>query len=104
MLISSLCSVELYKMVCEHNETGVNINISAVMLPQDAGSSLESILASNRSGNVLVPSMIYGLSSHFQYNNALKYAVNYSNSFNRSFLSALKYALNVASNVEQKSK
>ncbi|XP_028553141.1 signal peptide peptidase-like 5 isoform X1 [Dendrobium catenatum] len=43
---------ELYKMVCERNETGVNINISAVMLPQDAGASLENILASNRSVTV----------------------------------------------------
>lgn len=32
---------ELYKMVCDGNETDLNINIPAVMLPQDAGASLE---------------------------------------------------------------
>lgn len=35
---------ELYKMVCDSNETELNINIPAVMLPQDAGASLESNL------------------------------------------------------------
>ncbi|KAG0457422.1 hypothetical protein HPP92_022579 [Vanilla planifolia] len=35
---------ELYKMVCERNETDLEINIPAVMLPQDAGASLENIL------------------------------------------------------------
>ncbi|KAI3873443.1 hypothetical protein MKW98_008095 [Papaver atlanticum] len=33
---------ELYKMVCETNETDVDIHIPAVMLPQDAGLFLES--------------------------------------------------------------
>uniref|UniRef100_A0A5B7A898 Putative signal peptide peptidase-like 4 n=1 Tax=Davidia involucrata TaxID=16924 RepID=A0A5B7A898_DAVIN len=32
---------ELFKMVCEANETDVDIRIPAVMLPQDAGASLE---------------------------------------------------------------
>ncbi|OIW21426.1 hypothetical protein TanjilG_03460 [Lupinus angustifolius] len=32
---------ELFKMVCEDNETDVNIGIPAVMLPQDAGINLE---------------------------------------------------------------
>lgn len=40
---------ELYKMVCDRNETNFNINIPAVMLPQDAGISLESILDSQHS-------------------------------------------------------
>ncbi|XP_042471030.1 signal peptide peptidase-like 4 [Zingiber officinale] len=35
---------ELYKMVCDRNETGLNISIPAVMLPQDAGASLETSL------------------------------------------------------------
>ncbi|KAJ6879418.1 signal peptide peptidase-like 4 [Populus alba x Populus x berolinensis] len=34
---------ELFKMVCEVNETDVKIGIAAVMLPQDAGASLEKI-------------------------------------------------------------
>lgn len=33
---------ELYKMVCDTNETNLNINIPAVILPQDAGLNLES--------------------------------------------------------------
>lgn len=32
---------ELYKMVCDGNETDLNIKIPAVMLPQDAGANLE---------------------------------------------------------------
>lgn len=32
---------ELFKMVCEVNETDVDIGIPAVMLPQDAGLNLE---------------------------------------------------------------
>ncbi|XP_063944482.1 signal peptide peptidase-like 2 isoform X2 [Daucus carota subsp. sativus] len=35
---------ELYKMVCEPDETDLDIHIPAVMLPQDAGSSLEKLL------------------------------------------------------------
>ncbi|KAF7152426.1 hypothetical protein RHSIM_Rhsim01G0159800 [Rhododendron simsii] len=35
---------ELFKMVCEANETDVDIRIPAVMLPQDAGISLEESL------------------------------------------------------------
>ncbi|XP_072967540.1 signal peptide peptidase-like 4 [Typha angustifolia] len=35
---------ELYKMVCDQNETDLNIKIHAVMLPQDAGVSLEKII------------------------------------------------------------
>ncbi|KAK4786526.1 hypothetical protein SAY86_010359 [Trapa natans] len=34
----------LFKMVCEANETDININIPAVMLPLDAGESLEKLL------------------------------------------------------------
>ncbi|KAK7394759.1 hypothetical protein VNO78_15297 [Psophocarpus tetragonolobus] len=33
---------ELFKMVCEQNETDVDIGIPAVMLPQDAGENLEN--------------------------------------------------------------
>lgn len=35
---------ELYKMVCEPDETDIDIRIPAVMLPQDAGTSLEKML------------------------------------------------------------
>ena len=55
----TLCSVsngvfslaaELYKMVCEPDETDLDIHIPAVMLPHDAGLSLENILMNNSSG------------------------------------------------------
>ncbi|KAF1889537.1 hypothetical protein Lal_00024864 [Lupinus albus] len=38
---------ELFKMVCEVNETDVNIGIPAVMLPQDAGINLEKHIKNN---------------------------------------------------------
>ncbi|KAM1584853.1 signal peptide peptidase-like 2 isoform X1 [Malus sylvestris] len=38
---------ELYKMVCEPDETALDIHIPTVMLPQDAGSTLEKMLMSN---------------------------------------------------------
>ena len=43
-------SAELFKMVCEANETDVEIGIPSVMLPQSAGMSLEESLLSNSSG------------------------------------------------------
>lgn len=43
---------ELYKMVCEPDETDLDIHIPAVMLPQDAGTSLEKMLTSNSSGKL----------------------------------------------------
>ncbi|XVF10582.1 hypothetical protein REPUB_Repub07fG0195000 [Reevesia pubescens] len=43
---------ELYKMVCEPDETDLDIHIPAVMLPQDAGASLEKMLTSNSSVSV----------------------------------------------------
>ncbi|GMJ00323.1 SIGNAL PEPTIDE PEPTIDASE-LIKE 2 [Hibiscus trionum] len=43
---------ELYKMVCEPDETDLDIHIPAVMLPQDAGTSLEKMLTSNSSVSV----------------------------------------------------
>ncbi|GMP96300.1 hypothetical protein CsSME_00045000 [Camellia sinensis var. sinensis] len=42
---------ELYKMVCEPDETDLNIHIPAVILPQDAGTSLEKMLMNSSSGN-----------------------------------------------------
>lgn len=48
---------ELYKMVCDPDETDLDIHIPAVMLPQDAGTSLEKMLISNSSGK------LYSLSS-----------------------------------------
>jgi hypothetical protein len=43
---------ELYKMVCEPDETDLDIHIPAVMLPQDAGSSLERMLINSSSVSV----------------------------------------------------
>ncbi|KAL7238910.1 hypothetical protein ACSBR2_004914 [Camellia fascicularis] len=43
---------ELFKMVCEVNETDVEIGIPAVMLPQDAGASLEKSIINNSSVTV----------------------------------------------------
>ncbi|PSS11398.1 Signal peptide peptidase-like [Actinidia chinensis var. chinensis] len=40
---------ELYKMVCEPDETDLDIHIPAVMLPQDAGASLEKMLMNSSS-------------------------------------------------------
>ncbi|KAF8380221.1 hypothetical protein HHK36_027703 [Tetracentron sinense] len=37
----------LFKMVCERNETDLDIRIPAVMLPQDAGASLENNMKNN---------------------------------------------------------
>ena len=37
-------------MVCEENETDVDIGISAVMLPQDAGLNLERHIKNNSMG------------------------------------------------------
>lgn len=43
---------ELYKMVCEPDETDLDIRIPAVMLPQDAGASLEKMLMNSSSVSV----------------------------------------------------
>ncbi|KAH1109412.1 hypothetical protein AAZX31_04G021700 [Glycine max] len=43
---------ELYKMVCEPDETDLNICIPAVMLPLDAGTRLEKMLATTSSVSV----------------------------------------------------
>ncbi|XP_059444159.1 signal peptide peptidase-like 2 isoform X2 [Corylus avellana] len=43
---------ELYKMVCEPDETDLDIRIPAVMLPQDAGASLEKMLTNSSSVSV----------------------------------------------------
>lgn len=47
-----LLFAELYKMVCEPDETDLDILIPAVMLPQDAGTRLEKMLMSTSSGEV----------------------------------------------------
>lgn len=43
---------ELYKMVCDPDETDLDIHIPAVMLPQDAGSSMEKLLLERSSVSV----------------------------------------------------
>jgi hypothetical protein len=46
VLISSVCLLaELYKMVCDQNETDLDINIPAVLLPKDAGTILKGLLS-----------------------------------------------------------
>lgn len=39
-------------MVCEKNESDVDIGIPAVMLPQDAGTNLENVLKNNSTGTL----------------------------------------------------
>lgn len=41
-------------MVCDPDETDLDIHIPAVMLPQDAGSSLEKLILERPSGKLLV--------------------------------------------------
>ena len=41
-------------MVCEPDETDLDIHIPAVMLPQDAGASLEKMLMNSSSGKHFV--------------------------------------------------
>ncbi|KAL5792383.1 hypothetical protein ACOSP7_000977 [Xanthoceras sorbifolium] len=43
---------ELFKMVCEANETDVDISIPALMLPQDAGATLENFIKNSSSVSV----------------------------------------------------
>ncbi|KAL0331275.1 UNVERIFIED_CONTAM: Signal peptide peptidase-like 2 [Sesamum angustifolium] len=43
---------ELYKMVCEPDETDLDIHIPAVMLPQDAGATLDKMLSNGSSVSV----------------------------------------------------
>lgn len=43
---------ELYKMVCDPDETDLSIHIPAVMLPRDAGTKLENMLKSTSSVSV----------------------------------------------------
>ena len=42
---------ELYKMVCEPDETDLDIHIPAVMLPHDAGLTLERMVLNSSSGS-----------------------------------------------------
>lgn len=51
----SVSLVELYKMVCEPDETDLNIHIPAVMLPQSAGLTLEKMLSNGSSGYFFLP-------------------------------------------------
>ncbi|KAL9671325.1 hypothetical protein QQ045_008893 [Rhodiola kirilowii] len=45
---------DLIKMVCEENQTDLDIAIPAVMLPQDAGTSLEMLLKNNSNVSVQI--------------------------------------------------
>ncbi|EMS64986.1 Signal peptide peptidase-like 2B [Triticum urartu] len=51
LIINSV--TELYKMVCEKNETELDIHIPAVLLPKDAGQALRSLLTANTSSAIL---------------------------------------------------
>lgn len=44
---------ELYKMVCDPGETDLDIHIPAIMLPQDAGITLNKMLLNGSSGKIL---------------------------------------------------
>lgn len=46
-------STELFKMVCEPNETDVSIGIPSVMLPQDAGETFEKYMKNNSVGKYI---------------------------------------------------
>lgn len=54
-----LCWAELFKMVCDKNETDVDISIPAVMLPQDAGVNMEEHIKNNSIGMIYL--YIYGI-------------------------------------------
>lgn len=43
---------ELYKMICEDDETDLDIHIPAVMLGQDDGAELERLLTNGLSGEI----------------------------------------------------
>lgn len=49
---------ELYKMVCEPDEMDLDIHIPAVMLPQDAGATLQKMLLNSSSGILFLVWMI----------------------------------------------
>lgn len=49
---------ELYKMVCEPDETDLDIQIPTVLLPQDAGASLERMLSNSSSGKYSISSRV----------------------------------------------
>lgn len=59
---SLLISSELYKMVCDPDETDLDIHISAVMLPQDAGSMLEKMSSNGSSGDYFIKQLLFWLS------------------------------------------
>lgn len=58
---SSFYSAELFKMVCENNETDLDIGIPAVMLPQDAGVTLENFLKHNTTGMPFLYTCLHNL-------------------------------------------
>lgn len=78
-------------MVCDRNETDLNINIPAVMLPQDAGASLESTIKNGVAGELFVfflprAPRLFCRKNHFlqiSVTSNLKYAILYF--FNRYF-------------------
>jgi len=47
-----LLFAELYKMVCDADETDLDIHIPAVMLPLDAGARLAKMLTSTSTGEL----------------------------------------------------
>ncbi|KAF7151472.1 hypothetical protein RHSIM_Rhsim02G0231900 [Rhododendron simsii] len=51
-LVGKSRSIKLYKMVCEPNDTDLDINIPAIMLPQDAGTTLEWMLKNSSAVSV----------------------------------------------------
>lgn len=65
-------------MVCEENETDVTIGIPAVMLPQDAGESLQKDLKSNISGVHLILTNLVVSNSFVFYSPLYSILINFS--------------------------
>lgn len=61
-LTNGICLLaELYKMVCDQNETDLDINIPAVLLPKDAGTILQGLLSlgKGKSFGLSSPQILY---------------------------------------------
>lgn len=58
---------ELYKMVCEKNETDLDIHIPAVLLPKDAGSALHTLLTTGNAGKLLPRSAHQHFNFHMEH-------------------------------------
>lgn len=46
------CFADLYKMVCNENDTSLNVTIPVVMIPKSAGENLRKSLANGERGEL----------------------------------------------------